>query len=345
MYNNWFKDSELFAQEYSDKSLIGYQIQKDSDSSIPIGTQVVIFGYNTDTADAIRRKLYDCTYNFSNLQMIDLGNLRNKEKSFTIQILNELNESGVNVIVLGPDPDFHQSQLTAVKTRQNIAYVDKTGSQLFSEDNKKYLFENKYINKIKLIGYQAHLFHLSKLVDKKLNHSLSLGDIRNNMRDAEPALRDVSIINFMLECIRYSEIPGVKNTTPSGFTSEEACQLMRYFGLNTLTNFLAIYGYNPKYDFHDQGVSMISQLIWYYMEGLDQKKLDKPDSKENMTQYLVDLSDYELSLNFMKSDYSGKWWVEIPKEDEEPYLLPCSFMDYKIACNNEMPKRIMKEFE
>ena len=64
-----------------------------------------------------------------------------------------------------------------------------------------------------------------------------------------------------------------------------------------------------------------------------------------MTQYLVDLSDYELSLNFMKSDYSGKWWVEIPKEDEEPYLLPCSFMDYKIACNNEMPKRIMKEFE
>jgi hypothetical protein len=172
-----------------------------------------------------------------------------------------------------------------------------------------------------------------------------LGDFRNNIRDAEPVLRDVSSIHFMLDSIRYSELPGIEGTSPSGFTSEEACQLMRYLGLNPIMNCLAIHGYDPKYDFHDQGVKMVSQLIWYYLEGLDQKKSDKPDTKENMTQYLVELSDYHLSLSFWKSEFSGRWWVEIPDEMDSTQFLPCSYMDYKLACNNEMPKRIMKEME
>ena len=84
-------------------------------------------------------------------------------------------------------------------------------------------------------------------------------------------------------------------------------------------------------------------MIWYFLEGLDQKKMDQPDSKENMTQYLIELSDYNMSLAFWKSDFSGRWWVELPDKAGNTELLPCSYMDYKLACNNEMPKRIMNE--
>lgn len=346
MYSNWFKDSELFSREYNDKTTIGFQIQKDPDSLITIGTKVVIFGYDEEISDAIRRDLYACSFNFDQLQLIDLGNLRKTEKDFIVQMLTELNEAGMNIIALGTDQTFQYAVLNSIKTPQNIAFIEKTGKYTFDPAMDKNLFNNENIRKIKLIGYQGHLLHKGKLEPARLNHSLSLGEIRNNMREAEPVLRDVTTINFMLESIRYAELPGIKDTSPSGLTSEEACQLMRYFGLNPLSNCLSLYGYNPKYDFHDQGLKMVSQLIWYYLEGLDQKKMDRPDFKENMTQYLVDLSEYNLSLPFYKSDFSGRWWVEIPLQNsEDKYLLPCSYMDYKKACSNEMPKRIMKELQ
>ena len=345
MYDNWFKASSVFADTYENRYSLGYQIQKDHDSTVSMGTQVAIFGYQEEIADAIRRDLCQCSYNFEKLQLIDLGNLRKKDIDFTVQILTELQKAGYNLIVLGPDDSFGEAMFKATDETNYVAFVEKAGVKLFDKANHPYIFENERVKKAKLIGYQSHLFHKDKLSHRKLSQSLSLGDLRNNMRDAEPVLRDVDTLYFMLESIRYAELPGIKNTSPSGLTSEEACQLMRYFGLNPKRNHLYLYGYEPKYDFHDQGVKMVSQLIWYYLEGLDQKKMDQPDSKENMTQYLIEMSDYDMSLAFWKSDFSGRWWVEIPSDEGEPDLIPCSYMDYKLACNNEMPKRIMKELQ
>ena len=343
MYDNWFKDSQLFSEIFDDKHSIGYQVDQSPDSAVSIGTKVALMGYNAEIADTIRRDLYKCSYNFKNLHLIDLGNIRKKDKEFTIQILDELREAGLNLIILGPEESLLDAQLTAIKQTQNLAFIEKSGLHLFNSARKELIFDNKHIQKVKMIGYQAHLLNRELLDKAKMNQSLSLGDIRNNMRDAEPVLRDVATVNFMLESIRYSELPGIQGTSPSGFTSEEACQLVRYTGLNPMINQLALYGYDPKYDFHDQGLKMVSQLIWYYLEGLDQKKMDKPEKKENMLEYVVELSEFNLSLSFWKSEYSGRWWVEIPIEENNNYLLPCSFMDYKIACNNEMPKRILKE--
>ena len=345
MYQNWFKESAVFAQEHSDPYSIGYQIQKDSEPGPALGTQVALLGFDEEIADGIRRDLYTCSFNFDRLQLLDLGNLRRRDPEFVIQILTELREAGMNIVVLGADISFQQAQLKTIEKKQNAAFIQKTGQPLFDPALESLLLPNEHLHKVKLIGYQAHLIHPEKLSDPKLKQSLSLGMFRNNMRDAEPVLRDVSSTHFYLDCIRYSELPGISGTSPSGFTSEEACQLMRYLGLNPYTNLITILGYDPKYDFHNQGVKMVSQLIWYYLDGLDNKKLDRPDARENMTQYLVEMNEYQISLAFWKSDYSGRWWVEIPVEKQESYLLPCSFMDYKMACNNEMPKRIMNELQ
>lgn len=345
MYENWFRSSDVFNDEFSDKHSLGYQIQKDADTSISIGTQVAIMGYDAEVADAIRRDLYRCSYNFNKLQLIDLGNIRKKEIDFTVQILDDIEKSKINLVVLGPDEEFLRASTQLNDPGEQIAFIEKAGNLLFEPSRISQFMDQEKVKKVKLIGYQSHLFHMSKLSNKKLNQSLGLGDLRNNMRDAEPVLRDVSKLYLMLDSIRYSELPGIKGTTPSGLTSEEASQLLRYYGLNPLRNCLSIFGYDPKYDFHSQGVKMVSQLIWYYLEGLDQKKSDQPDSRENMSQYVVELSDYNLSLSFWKSDYSGRWWVDIPVGEKETLFLPCSYMDYKIACNNEMPKRIMNELD
>jgi hypothetical protein len=345
MYEHWFKSSVVFADEFTDRFSIGYQIQKDTDPDVPIGTQVAIMGFDPEIADAIRREFYQCSYNFNQLQLIDFGNIRKKEMEFTVQILTEIKKAGLNLVVLGPDDTFLAATQRISDPGQQIAFIEKAGNLLFQPQCLNTYLENDGIKKVKLLAYQSHLFHMSLLSAKKLNQSLGLGDIRNNMRDAEPVLRDVDSLHFMLDSIRYSELPGIPNTTPSGLTSEEACQLLRYFGLNPIRNCLAVYGYDPKYDFHNQGVKMVSQLIWYYLEGLDQKKMDKPESRESMAEFVVELSDYNLSLSFWKSDYSGRWWVEVPVSEGEPLFLPCSYLDYKLACNNEMPRRIMTELD
>jgi formiminoglutamase len=345
MYENWFKTSVVYQEDFSDKHSIGYQIQTDPDTSINMGTKVALLGYDPETADVVRRDLFHCSFNFNQLQLIDLGNLRKKENDFVVPILDELKKAGLNLIVIGADENFREATHMALEDEHRIVYVEKSGKNLFSKNDLDFYVKEEKVKKIKLVGYQSHLFHKDKLKHKKLNQSLSLGDIRNNMRDSEPVLRDVNTMHFMLDSIRYSELPGIKDTSPSGLTSEEACQLMRYFGLNPLRNCLSIFGYDPKYDFHSQGVKMMSQLIWYYLEGLDQKKFNKTESKENMAQYVVELNDYNLSLSFWKSDYSGRWWVEIPEEDGENIWLPCSYLDYKMACNNEMPKRILNELQ
>ena len=79
MYSNWFKESETFSKIYKNKYSIGFQIQKDMDTSISMGKQICLIGHDPEIADAIRRDLYQCSYNFSNLQLIDLGNLRKKD--------------------------------------------------------------------------------------------------------------------------------------------------------------------------------------------------------------------------------------------------------------------------
>lgn len=342
MYDNWFTESEVFQTEYTDRNSIGYQINREPEGFLEIGQQVALIGLDSEIADAIRRDLFRCSFNFSRLQFFDFGNIRKNTPEFMAQLFAELDAKKMNLIILGADNQFTKTITRLISAQENIAVIGKTMDSLTEFDTLSDLIGNQYIEKIKLIAFQSHLVHQHEINRPKMNQSMSLGSLRNNMRDAEPTLRDVSLTAFELSSIRYGEIPGIPGTTPSGLSSEEACQLMKYIGLNPLRNKLWIQGYNPKYDFHHQGAKMVSQLVWYYLEGLDQMVNEQPDRKF-LTQYTVAMSDYQINLNFWKSEISGRWWVEVPLKDGEPYLLPCSFMDYKIACNDEMPKRIMNE--
>jgi formiminoglutamase len=342
MFNNWFTESEVFQTEYKDRHCIGFQINRESEDFIEIGQQVALIGIDAEVADAIRRDLFQCSFNFSRLQFFDLGNVRKNTPEFLSQLFNELSENKMNLVILGADSSITKTMSRISKSRENIAIIDKTFASLHEQNTFEELAGNPNIDKIKLVSFQGHLVHAMHIDHPKMNQSLSLGDLRNNMRDAEPALRDVNLIDFHLSSIRYGEIPGIPGTTPSGLSSEEACQLLKYIGLNPLKNKFWIQGYSPKYDFHSQGAKMVSQLVWYYLEGLDQMVDEQPD-KKFLTQYIVAMTGFQINLTFWKSEISGRWWVEIPVAGEESYLLPCSFMDYKIACNDEMPKRIMNE--
>ena len=344
---NWFKDSEVFFENYGDKSLIGNQIHKSPENIMTTGNSAVLIGIDSTIADSIRRELYKTSFAFNNIYLADLGNVRNNSPEFILPILQEFLMQNINIIILGSNKQQFDSQLKAFENNfLNIGFIEKAGDIIFDKDTQSLIKNSNSIHKAKLLGYQTHLLNNEKLTDALYSHSMRLGQYRNNYREIEPVLRDVDLLMFNMDSIRYSEVPGIKNTSPSGLTSEEACQILKYLGLNTKINIIDIIGYDQKFDFHNQGAMMVSQLIWYYLDGIDQQISDDIFDTSSMSNYVVELNDYDFSLNFFQSKKTGRWWIEVPNSNDKPsYYLPCSQEDYNKATKNEISNRIFNELK
>ena len=342
---NWFKDSDVFFEEFEGEQSMAAKIFKSPEKFADNKKSIAIIGIDAVKADSIRRQFYKTTYPFESLFIADLGNVRNTSSEFIIPILKELVSNNINVILIGSDISQFESQINSFANNLlNIAFVEKSGDILFDKNIQTVLNKYNNINRAKLIGFQTHLFDTTKLNSKLLSNSMRLGEYRSNYKEIEPVLRDVDMMMFNLDSIRYSEIPGIKNTSPSGLTSEEACQIMKYLGLNTKNNLIDILGYDPKFDFHNQGAMLVSQLLWYYIDGLDQKINDDYLDSSTVSNYVVELNEYDISLEFVRSVKTGRMWVKIPKENNEnSYFIPCSEDDYNKATKNELSNRIFAE--
>ncbi len=345
MMKNWFKDSEVFFEDFEDKQSMANRIYKAPDRFDSKKKTIAIIGIDETKADSIRREFYKTTFPFEDIFITDLGNVRNTGTEFIIPILKELILNKINVLLIGSDTIQFESQIKSFEHNLfNIAFVEKAGDILFDKNINNILTKSKNINKAKLIAYQTHLFNSQKLNSKLLNNSMRLGEYRKDYKEIEPVLRDIDMMMFNLDSIRYSEIPGIKNTSPSGLTSEEACQIMKYVGLNTKVNLIDIIGYDPKFDFHSQGAMLVSQLIWYYIDGLDQKTGDDTFSHSSVSKFVVELNEYNISLEFVQSSKTSRWWVKIPGSDSSnSYFIPCSEDDYLKATRNELSTRIFNE--
>lgn len=340
-----FNESEIFFSEFFDEFSFGKEINKASDDFIISQNSVFFVGFDPIVADAIRSELYKTSYSFQNLNITDLGNLKNADDESLHEVFEKFRNQKCNLIILGLNTNKILDLLKSWNDSfSNVAFIEKKGDIFFNPEIRNYLDNSININKSKLLCYQTHLLHNNHLEGLKVNQSMRLGEFRSDFRAIEPLLRDVDFTFFNLDSIRYSEIPGIKNTTPSGLTSEEACQIMKYVGLNSKYNQVGFTGYDSKFDFHNQGAMLISQMIWYYLDGLDQKVNEDADNSASVQYFMVEMSDYNLTLKFIQSKKTGRWWVEIPSEHEgQDYIMPCSEEDYIKASNNELTYRIFSE--
>ena len=111
-----------------------------------------------------------------------------------------------------------------------------------------------------------------------------------------------------------------------------------------MTSF-GIYEYNPKFDLKNQTAQLISQMIWYFIEGVNYRANDYPFGlKDNYQKYIVPIENEV--LNFYKSNKSGRWWMEINLNESNKFkrhaLIPCAYQDYICATNQEIPDRWLK---
>jgi hypothetical protein len=87
-------------------------------------------------------------------------------------------------------------------------------------------------------------------------------------------------------------------------------------------------------------------MIWYFLDGYANRKKDNPGKdKSKFMKYHVFLEENKYEIIFYKSKMTDRWWMEVPypadkkTKYERLNLVPCSYTDYKTACDGEMPDR------
>lgn len=337
------------------------------------GANIAIFGINdnrgggnekkVNAPDEVRKKLYNLKRGNGAYRIVDLGNLNigiDAEESHTrvSEVCRILIENNILPIIIGGSHDLDYGQYTAYESMDKLVSFLNVDAFLDLDDNKTASLSKQHIHKILLhepnylfsythLAYQSYLIDpLSVSVLEKLYfEAFRVGQMRTNMNEMEPTIRNADLLSFDITAIRSSDAPGNKFAQPFGLTGEEACQICWYAGLNEKLSSIGIYEYDPSLDdAHKKTASVIAVMIWYFIEGYYHRKNEQNFKSNDFLKYVVSLPIEPDGLAFYKSKMSEKWWMEVPYPNgKERYsrnsIVPCSYTDYQTALKGEVPER------
>ena len=314
----------------------------------------------------IREKLYELFPGNWQTQIADLGNIEQgdtlKDTFFAVKTTIEyLLKKKIIPIIIGGSQDVTYANYRgydALEQTVNLISVDSR-FDLGSMDEE--LSSNSFLSKVIMeqpnnlfnysnIGYQTFFNSQEEieLLDKLYFDAFRLGEVKD-VTLVEPILRDADLVSIDIGCIRQSEAPANNNASPNGFYGEDICAIARYAGISDKVTSFGIYEYNHRLDSNNQTASLIAQMIWYFIEGVNARAKDYPFvTKENYQKFTVLLSDDD-PINFYKSDKSGRWWMEINlitnNKHKRHALIPCNYKDYEQALKRKMPNRWFKALQ
>jgi formiminoglutamase len=338
------------------------------------GCKIALFGVyderlggpvHTDAENAfteIRNELYKLYFKFPGLVMADLGNIISGESSddtlYAVRtVVNELASQNVVSVILGNHQLAGLGQYAAFDELSNYTEVTVFDNKVSIQENDLVYrivgHEPNHLFNLNHMGYQTYLCDEEALMafEKMYFDTVRLGVLRGNPDITEPCLRNSKIGIFDLACIKYADAPGSASSTPNGISAEEACQMARYAGISPRLYSMGFYGHSPQADINNCTAQLSAQMVWYFAEGFSLRKEEDPvKEQEKFLQYRTALHEGQHEIIFYKSKTTGRWWMEIPhpknhKENTFPIVVPCSYADYQVACNNEMPDRWWRVFQ
>ncbi|MBP6455583.1 MAG: arginase family protein [Chitinophagaceae bacterium] len=312
--------------------------------------------YN-DGPDKIREELYKLFYWHYDIKIADLGNiiegntLEDTRSALKI-VLIELERLGKRVLILGGSHDLTLQQYEVYKSKKEIidfSIVD----MLVDIDQKENLHYDSYlmealtstpnfIRHFSLFGFQSYYVNpnVIETLDRLHFDCVRVGKAREDIEQIEPQLRQSKIASIDINAIRYSDAPANKTGSPNGFYGDEMCKITRYAGLSDEMKSLGIYGYQSEFDTENITAKLISQMIWYYIDGVQLLKKEAPfEEKENYLEYHISFTDVE--TYFLKSKKTNRWWMQLPNK----IYIACTYQDYLSACNNEIPERWLRAMD
>jgi formiminoglutamase len=309
--------------------------------------------------DAIRQQLYSLSNFQAEFRVTDLGNIRcGKDPSDTFaavkMVAEELSALNIPLLILGGSQDLTEPLISGFeKENLDVTIIDdRIDNCMNTNSSNDEIFINNlpFRTVINIIGGQSYFISQQGHDDVSEGFNgnvVTLGELRSDIREMEPLLRNTDLVSFDFGAMKLSEGPGQVRLSPNGLTGEEACQLAWYSGIATSHVWFGLFGYAPILDPYSSGAMIAAQICWYYLNGIS-KRVDKVPEGEatDFIHYHIPIDELEETISFLKHPISNRWWMEVPTEDcsDFPLRIPCSKKDYGKACKNEIPGRWWKYF-
>lgn len=311
--------------------------------------------------DRIREKLYTLYKINDKIKIIDLGNLKTTptpgDTYFGLRdVMLELLNNQVTGIIMGGSQDLTYGAFLAfeqAKSSVNLVTIDSrinTGADAVSAQSYlQSIWKNKKLFRYCNLGHQQYLVNNKYIaqIDKLGFETIRLGALRNNLTLAEPNLRDAHLVSFDIGAIRQSDAPANHFSSPNGLYAEESCQLSRYAGLSDLVSCFGLFEVNPSLDNHNQTTQLAAQMIWYFIEGITQRRIEIPSSENSdFKVFIINHEDMEHELTFYKSQITNRWWMEVPEiKTGKSYRIACTQEEYQQASNHDIPDLWWRTFQ
>tara|TARA_B110001452_G_scaffold227905_1_gene203032 strand:- start:1183 stop:2352 length:1170 start_codon:yes stop_codon:yes gene_type:complete len=312
----------------------------------------------------IRKTFYSLYPGNWSVNIVDLGDLilgdTVADTYLAMQsIISALLKNNIIPIIIGGTQDLTYANYRSYDYLEKTVNIVNIDSNFDLGDSSKPIKNNSFLSKIILdkphnlfnysvLGYQTYFNSQEEidLMEKLYFEAYRLGELNNNIQNAEPILRDANIVSLDLKSVRSSELSPKQKFSPNGFDGKEVCAISRYAGISNKVSSFGIYEYTPSNE--DEATEMlIAQVLWYFIEGFSCRIMDNNFHKVEDFQKFTVLVDSQ-ELIFIKSIRSSRWWVEIPfvqnsnNKLEDHSLLPCMHQDYIDATNGVIPERWFK---
>ncbi|WP_051568558.1 formimidoylglutamase [Crocinitomix catalasitica] len=317
---------------------------------------------NSEWINQFRESFYnlyngDWTNEFFDLGVIQPGLEISDTYNALKEVVSELVKNDVLPIVIGGTQDLTYAVYQAYEKLEqtiNVISVDP-GLDLGDVEspigadawlNKLMLHKPNYLFNYSLLGYQSYLVPKPQLdlMEQLYFDTFRLGEYYGNAKFVEPLIRNADLFSFDMNAIRSSDYQNNNKFLPNGFYGEDACKIMRYAGFSDKLTSLGIFNFNNRSIDSKNDLNLMAQMLWYFIEGYNQRKNDYPiGSKVNYIKYSVSLDDFKDEIVFYKSNKSGRWWMEVPypksigSKYQRHLLVPCNYEDYQNALKNDVP--------
>lgn len=304
----------------------------------------------SNAANVIRKQLYNLHFWHGDVKIADIGNVKmgaTLQDSYAAirSEIGELISRGKKVLILGGSHDIALAQYNAYAAMEKVieftnvdAKIDIASDTPLRSDNflmDIFTQEPNFLRHYNHLAFQSYFVHPAMLdtIDKLRFDCYRAGNVQEHLDDMEPVLRSTDMLTLDVAAIKNSDAPANK-LSPNGLTGVEACTLARFAGMSKTLSSFGIYGYNPEDDRDELTAKQISQVIWYFIDGVFKCKCepvlaDRDAHNEFHTQF------GEVETMFLQNKRTNRWWMQMPDKK----FVPCTHKDYLIASHGDIPER------
>jgi arginase family enzyme len=326
--------------------------------------------FSLDLPDRIRETFYSL---FPKKQwtkkIFDLGTLlpgqETQDTFFALQqVVEELIKNEVFPVIIGGSQDLTLAQFDAYKNLEQLVNLVSIDSMPDFGETDETILPNNYLQHLlhrkpnhlfnySVIGLQHYLVNPNEvdLIDKLFFDIMRLGEVNAKIENAEPIIRNADLLSLDFLAIRNSDFQRTEFCSPNGLYAEQVCQLARYAGLSDKLTSMGIYNFFDL-DQNESNFQLLAQVIWHFIDGANNKFDDFPKAnKATYQKFRVLIADMKEEITFYKSPKSERWWIEIPyhinpsSKYERHVLVPCSYADYLVAQEDEVPNLWWKTYQ